>query len=132
MSADAVDFEVAYGFGEYRQFLFEHVAHVKRRPGFLLRIFLSGLAAVVFAVKKHKMPLCKFHIDDEGVRRWAGGGQLAVPWSQVTAIYRYAPGYIIEKKGGKGAMPIPFRCLDEGQKATLERLLAVHDPRRRA
>jgi hypothetical protein len=38
----------------------------------------------------------------------------------VTNIYRYEPGYLIEK--GKGALPIPFRCLSEQQRIRLEQL----------
>jgi len=51
---------------------------------------------------------------------------MLVPWKDVTTIYRYEPGYLIEK--GRGAMPIPYRCLDAVQRETLEALFAAHVP----
>jgi hypothetical protein len=39
----------------------------------------------------------------------------------VSNIYRYGPGYVIEKNG-KGGLPIPYRCLSEPQQARLEQL----------
>ena len=121
-----VQFEVAYQYSEYRQFLFEHLREVKgMSPGFFSRLFLSGIAAVVYAVKRSKMPVCSFSIDHVGIRRRAGGKELVVPWASVTNIYRYAPGFIIEK--GRGAMPIPYRCLNQTQRADLEALLGTRE-----
>jgi hypothetical protein len=121
-----VQFDVAYQYSEYRQFLLEHLREVKGiSPGFFGRLLFSGVAAIAYAVKRSKMPVCSFTIDHAGIRRRAGGGELVVPWGSVTNIYRYPPGFVIEK--GRGAMPIPYRCLDQTQRADLEVLLATRE-----
>lgn len=117
-----MEFDVAYHFAEYRAFVFAHLRQVKGiSPGLVGRAFFSGVAAIAFAAKKRKMPLCSFKINDEGITRVTRLGSLVVPWRNVTNIYRYEPGYLIEK--GKGALPIPYRCLSEQQRVRLEELL---------
>lgn len=107
----AVQFDVAYRFSEYRAFVLEHFATLaKRQPGFLTRAFVSAGAAVAFALKKSKMPLCSFAIDEAGVRRSTKLGDMSLPWENVTAVHKYSRGLLIEKSGG--AMPIPYRCLN--------------------
>lgn len=53
---------------------------------------------------------------------------MLVPWADVVAIRRYRPGYLIEK--ARGALPIPYRCLDGPQRDTLEAFFAAHVPGR--
>ena len=117
-----VQFDVAYRFAEYREFGLAHLHHVRgSNPGLFGRLLFSAIAAVAFTLKKRKMPVCAFTIDDIGITRRTVGGELVVPWPSVTNIYRYTPGYLIEK--GRGAMPIPFRCLDPEQRANLDALV---------
>lgn len=119
---EAVNFEVAYRFAEYRQFALEHVRESRgASPGVFGRLFISIVAAIAFAVKKTRMPVCSFSIDDTGIRRRTAVSNVVVAWPQVKRVFRYAPGYVIEV--GRGAMPIPYRCLTERQRATFEELL---------
>jgi len=119
--AQAVTFDVAYRFGEYRAFVLAHVRQVKGiSPGYFSRALISGVAAIQFARKKRKMPSCSFRIDDDGITRATRLGSLVVPWRNVTSIYRYEPGYLVER--GKGALPIPYRCISEQQRMRLEQL----------
>jgi hypothetical protein len=124
---DAIRFEVAYRFPEYRRYVLAHAAGIRGTQGLLWRTLLSIMAAVAFIGKTRTVGKCAFTIDETGVRRRSKDGEMLVPWKNVTNVYRYEPGYLIEK--GKGAMPIPYRCLDAAQRETLEALFAAHLPR---
>ena len=124
MSGDgAIRFTVSYRLGEYREVVRDHmsqtVPHV--RSSRLARVFTAVFIPLVFALKKRKVGDCEFVIDDAGVRRRAKDGDVLVEWQSVTAIHRYSSSYLIEKN--KGAMPIPYRCLDAAQRDRLEQLL---------
>jgi hypothetical protein len=75
----------------------------------------------IFLRKKRRMPVCRFTIDGERIVREAGGGRLSVPWSEVVTVHRLAGAWMIDK--GRGALPLPYRCLDAAQRAAFERLL---------
>jgi len=123
---ESIDFAVSYAFAEYRRFVLEHISHVRGRvPSWIGRQFIVGMAAPLFWIKKQRMPHCAFHIDAAGIRRTTAGGALNVPWSKVTAIHRYSPGYLIEKVGG--ALPIPYRCLTENQRGDFEQLVLLRE-----
>lgn len=124
-----VQFDVAYRLSEYRAFVLDHFATVThKQPGFFTTIFVSAVAAVTFAVKKYKMPLCSFSIDEGGIRRRTKVGDICVPWSEVAAIHNYSRGFLIEKS--HGAMPIPYRCLNEEQRLSLQALVTAWEIRR--
>jgi hypothetical protein len=125
-SLESIDFAVTYAFAEYRKFVLEHIRHLRgRAPSWIGRQFIVAMAALAFLAKKRRMPRCAFHIDTAGIRRTTARGDLNVPWSSVTAIHRYSPGYLIEKVGG--ALPIPYRCLDENQRGQLEQLVVSRE-----
>ncbi len=75
----------------------------------------------IFLRKKRRMPVCRFTIDGDRIVREAGGGLLSVPWSEVVAVHRLKGAWMIDK--GRGALPLPYRCLDAAQRAAFERLL---------
>jgi hypothetical protein len=105
----AVQFEVAYEFGEYRQFAIEHGSNRSgRRLGLFGRTFLSVIALPVFLFKVSKVGRCSFSVDGEGIVRASNAGKLTVPWSKVTAVHRYTPGLLIEKREGGYADPVPL------------------------
>jgi len=96
-----VQFDVEYRLSEYRAFVLDHFATVThKRPGFFTSIFVSAVAAITFALKKYKMPLCSFEIDEGGIRRRTKAGEISVPWSEVAAIHKYSRGLLIEKSHG--------------------------------
>jgi RimJ/RimL family protein N-acetyltransferase len=119
---ESVDFAVSYVFAEHRKFVLEHIRHVRgHAPSWLARQFIVAFAALVFVAKKLRMPRCELHIDAAGIRRTTASGALNVPWSEVTAIHRYSPGYLIQVSGG--ALPIPYRCLNGDQRGRLDQLV---------
>lgn len=120
----AVDILVSYRFSEYYAFALEHVERTQRsRPSFAGRmvIYLSSLA--VFGLKTWKIPWCEFRIDPAGIRRKTAQGELLFPWSDVKAIHRFSPGYLFELE--KGAIPIPYRCVDPREAGRLAEFLAA-------
>lgn len=82
--------------------------------------WVALLATPVFFVKKRRMPLCEFTIDRTAIARQSKGGAFRRGWDEVTAVRSYSRGYLVCFR--RGAVPIPFRCLDGGQ---LERLRAI-------
>ena len=49
-------------------------------------------------------------------------GELRIPWKEVIAVHRYAPGLLIEM--ARGAIPIPYRCLSAEELDCFEALAA--------
>jgi hypothetical protein len=123
---ESIDFSVAYVFAEYRTFVLEHIRQIEGRPtSWIGRQLIVVTAGLAFFVKTRRMPLCTFHIDGAGIRRTTGKGALVVPWSKVIAIHRYSPGYFLGMAGG--ALPIPYRCLDEQQRARMDAFVSVRE-----
>lgn len=82
-------------------------------------VWVLLLATPVFLLKKRRMPVCEFTIDGRAIARSSAAGDLRRGWDEVTSVRSYSRGYLLVFK--RGAVPIPFRCLDSGQ---LERLRA--------
>lgn len=78
------------------------------------------LATPVFFFKKRRMPVCEFTIDRTAIARRSNNDEFRRGWDEVTAVRSYSRGYLVCFR--RGAVPIPFRCLDGGQ---LERLRAI-------
>ena len=124
-----VQFDVAYQFAEYRLFVFDHLHQLKgKRVGVFGRFLVTVVAAPMFFLKKMKMPLSSFTVDADGISRRTSGGELRLSWGEVTAVHRYSPGYLIEMK--RGAVPIPYRCLNESQRSSLEAFVAEWEAKR--
>ena len=127
MQTDPVEFSVSYTFREYQRVCLDHIPHEfpDLKPGPIARTTISCMLLVPFILKKSKMPLCEFRIDEIGISRRTKGGELKWPWSVVIAIHRYSACYLVEKK--KGAVPIPYRCLDPAQRERLEALFRTRE-----
>jgi class 3 adenylate cyclase len=118
----AVQFDVAYQLREYREFVIEHVCHLRGRSiGFFGRAFLSVFVAPVFLLKASRVGRCSFVLDSASIVRTSKHGKLTIPWDKVVTIHRYSPGLLIEKRGG--AVPIPYRCLTPSQRASVEAMV---------
>ncbi len=74
----------------------------------------------VFFIKKRRMPRCAFRIDAHGIERESRAGTLARSWADIDGVRRYRRGYLVMYD--RGAMPIPFRCMDRAQEAAFRRL----------
>ena len=118
----AVQFEVSYGLGEYRQFVLEHFHHLTgKRPGVFGRFLVSAFATPLFFIKEAKIGRCAFTADEEAIVRRSRLGDYRMAWRDVTAVHRYSPGFLIENAGG--AIPIPYRCLTPDQRSSVEALV---------
>jgi hypothetical protein len=90
-------------------------------------VWIALLCPPVFYLKKRRMPVCEFVIDREGIERTSRLGVLRRGWGEVVQVRRYSQGYLVAF--ARGAVPIPFRCLDAGQR---ERFRAFSLARREA
>jgi hypothetical protein len=138
----SIRFTVRYRLREYLAIVGEYLprrllelqrSRAKARPrrlGWGARLILALMVPLVggplFLLKRRRMPVCRFTIDAERIRREAGGRVLSVPWADVVAVHRLAGAWMIDK--GDGAMPLPFRCLGAAQREAFERLLASRFP----
>jgi hypothetical protein len=117
--AEIVEFSVSYRVGEYRSIVLDHFRHmIGKKVGRITLFWVAVMANLAFFLKKRKMPLCEFRIDDAGISRVVNQQQLTLKWENVTAVHRYTEGYLIEKKSG--ALPIPYRCFNESQRGSFE------------
>ena len=91
-----------------------------------LKLLLPLVGIPTFLLKKRRMPVCRFTVDATGIERRAADGRLFVAWRDVVAVHRLRDAWLVDK--GEGALPIPYRCLDEAQKTTFERLVVSHFP----
>lgn len=121
-------FSVRYGLPEYLSFMRQHAAWLirRRRVGRVTGLWLlsksTSAAAMHFVAQGRGRRLYDFSIDDHGIIRVCGTGVTLVPWADVSAIRRYTRGYVVMLK--RGTLPIPFRCLNSAQLATMELFMA--------
>lgn len=81
------------------------------------------LCPPVFLLKQRHMPRSEFVIDGAGIERTTRQGTLRRGWDEVTAVRRYSRGYLLMLR--RGAIPIPFRCLDSGQQERLRAFMCA-------
>jgi hypothetical protein len=86
-----------------------------------LAVLLPLIGPPVFWRKKRCMPVCRFTIDATGLVRETRAGTLRIDWQDVVAVHRLAGAWLVDK--GRGALPLPYRCFSEPQRAAFERLL---------
>ena len=138
-TTEPVHFEVSYQFGEYKSMGYEFILyrHNRRllekspdaRPASRLplsiRMAFAIFVPLVFLYKTRKVGRCAFVIDGDGVQRSSRLGTGRVPWSDVATVHRLSRAYLVEKT--QGALPLPYRCLDEKQTAVLEKLFQAKE-----
>jgi hypothetical protein len=83
------------------------------------------LTTPLFLFRQRRMPLCAFTIDGTAVAHRSARGEFRRGWDEVTGVRSYRRGYLL--LFARGALPIPFRCLDSDQ---LQRLRALALARR--
>lgn len=130
-----ISFEVYYGAEEYVSTLLEY-ALVRRRRNMRKklnaepeavrlpwdqRLTLRVLGPVVLRYKMRKHGTCRFRIDETQIERTSKQGTLRIPWHEVVAIHRFSKAYLVEKD--RGAVPLPYRCLDAGQATALDEIM---------
>ena len=125
-----VRFDVTYRLREYLEIVRAHTfettipSDATKVQRIFYRTLLIVVGTVMFLYKSHRVGTCSFKLDATGITRRSKGGEFSFPWSDVTAVYQYGPGYLIAK--GKGAMPIPFRVMSEQQQKSVAALVAPY------
>jgi hypothetical protein len=122
-------FAVRYRFWEYASFMWQHGRHLirRRRVGFPAAWYLlvksTTTALLNFILLGRSRRTYEFTIDEHGIVRSTGTGVTLIEWADVTAVREYARGPMLILK--RGTLPIPSRCLKQGQLAALRRLVDV-------
>ena len=117
-------FSVRYTLFEYTRFMWQHCGYLirRRRVGFVSTHWLllksTFMAALHFVLQGRGQRTYEFTIDAHGIVRTCGTGVTLIPWRDVTAIRRYASGYMLVL--ARGTLPLPGRCLDAAQAAALD------------
>lgn len=96
---------------------------------FTARAWVLLFGTPIFLFKKRRMPLCAFRIDAHGIERSSPGGRgrtLVRAWTEVRMVRRYRRGYLLVF--ARGALPIPFRCMDQGQQGMLRGFIMARPP----
>ena len=125
---DALHFFVRYSLREYTSFMWQHGGFLIRRrrvrwpASLLLRLRSTCSAALNFVLLGRGRRTYEFTIDEHGIVRTSGGVTL-IGWEDVAAVRTYSRGFMMVLK--RGTLPIPFRCLSEGQVAAMRELAAA-------
>lgn len=125
---DALHFFVRYSLREYTSFMWQHGGFLIRRrrvrwpASLFLRLKSTFSAALNFVLLGRGRRTYEFTIDQHGIVRTSGGVTL-IDWEDVSAVRTYSRGFMMVLK--RGTLPIPFRCLSEGQMAVMRDLAAA-------
>ena len=125
---EALHFFVRYTLREYTSFMWQHGGFLIRRrrvrwpASLFLRLKSTSSAALNFVLLGRGRRTYEFTIDEHGIVRTSGGVTL-IGWEDVAAVRTYSRGFMMVLK--RGTLPIPFRCLSEGQVAAMRELAAA-------
>ena len=125
---DALHFFVRYTLREYTSFMWQHGGFLIRRrrvrwpASLFLRLKSTFSAALNFVLLGRGRRTYEFTIDEHGIVRTSGGVTL-IGWEDVAAVRTYSRGFMMVLK--RGTLPIPFRCLSEGQVDAMRELAAA-------
>lgn len=89
---------------------------------FMTNVWIALIAPPVFYAKRWRTPAGTFRIDADGIERRAGGERSLRRWDEVRAVRRYRSGYLLML--GRGAIPIPFRCMSSEEEVRLRAFCA--------
>jgi hypothetical protein len=88
-------------------------------------LWVALLITPLFFLTRRRAPVNAFTIDHATIARRSRRGEFLRGWDQVTGVRSYRRGYLLVF--ARGALPIPFRCLDSLQLERL-RVLALARP----
>lgn len=118
-----VEFSVRYGFWEYCAFMWQHAGYLIRRrriaapASWYMRCKSTWSAALHFFLQGRSRITYHFTIDRHGIVRTGPGGVTLIAWADVTGMRSYPRGRMLLLK--RGTLPLPARCLDAAQSASL-------------
>lgn len=119
-------FAVRYRLWEYAAFMWQHGRFLIRRrrvgfpAGWYLLVKSTAVAVLNFILLARWRRTYEFTIDEHGIVRNTGTGVTLIDWADVVTVRSYPRGLMFVLN--RGTLPIPFRCLDANQLATLRRL----------
>lgn len=120
---NAIEFSVRYGFWEYVGFMWQHAHYLIRRrriaapTSWYMQCKSTWSAAFHFFMQGRSRTTYQFTIDRHGIVRTGPGGVTLIGWDDVTGMRTYSAGRMLLLK--RGTLPIPARCLDQGQANSL-------------
>jgi hypothetical protein len=118
-----LEFSVRYTLTEYVSFMWQHARHLIRRrrihapASWYMLVKSTWSAAFHFVMARRSRHTYEFTIDRHGIVRTGPGGVTLIGWEDVSAIRCYSRGRMLVLK--RGTLPIPARCLDREQSASL-------------
>jgi hypothetical protein len=118
-----ITFSVRYGFLEYVSFMWQHAHYLIRRrriaaPAcWYMQCKTTWSAALHFFLQGRSRVTYDFTIDRHGIVRTGPSGVTLIGWDDVMAMRIYSRGRMLLLK--RGTLPIPARCLDQAQTASL-------------
>jgi hypothetical protein len=122
-----ITFSVRYTRDEYLSFVSDHALLVgnqqrvaKGKPRlpdlpWWMRAMIRAIATPVYFYKLSKVGECRFTIDEQQLVRETKDGAMTVPWRDVVAVHQHSQCWLVAK--AHGAMPLPFRCMSDTQRA---------------
>jgi YcxB-like protein len=129
-----IEFDVFYGLREYLSVTREHTLpylneerHKKGKSDvtaehWLFRAMHGAFTTPIYLFKVITIGSCRFRIDASQIERETKGGVLKSTWDDVIEVKRYSRAYLIVKTNG--AMPLPYRCFTQKQRAEFDSLLS--------
>jgi hypothetical protein len=119
----SLHFLVRYTLGEYLGFMWQHAGYLVRRRrvgglnGAWLQCKSTFTAGLHFILLRRGSRTYEMTIDAHGIVRVSDSGVTLIGWDDVRLIRRYRNGFLMLLK--RGTLPIPYRCLSEGEIAEL-------------
>lgn len=89
---------------------------------FMMEPWVRLLGTPIFLLTRRGVGNWGLTIDHERIERTAARGHFSRKWRDVHAVHRHSQGYLMVFS--RGALPIPYRCLDAGQSQCLRALVA--------
>jgi hypothetical protein len=88
--------------------------------------WVALLATPVFLLKKRRTPVSDVTIDRRAIERSSTRGEFRRNWDEVKSVRRYSRGYLLVFE--RGALPIPFRCMNTGQQERFRAFALARGP----
>jgi hypothetical protein len=129
-ASSELHFWVRYSLREYISFMWQHTGYLIHRrrirwPASLyMRTRSTATAAMHFVLLRRGRRTYEIMIDEHGIVRTSDTGVTLIDWADVSALRTYSRGLMMVLK--RGTLPIPFRCLKEGEVETLRALVTAN------
>lgn len=96
--------------------------HGGAAEGFVAHWLTNRFLSLMLFYKRLRLGTCRFIVSEDGMTRSSKMGTKSVSWPEVQRVSECSVAYLIELE--KGAMPIPFRCMNVEQRESFDALVA--------